>query len=284
MSIGLAGAGPPASSAERPGGRGRSARAELYSDQLRARGVCDTMHPLDETLAEIVAKIATIPLAAQPGARFEYSNVAVLTAGRIVELVAGQRLADYLRQNILDPLGMVDTDFFQPPEKWSRAPAVFETGTMRRLDQLDVPGTDSTQLPFSPIQRFDNIAGGLSGSAYDYFRFAQALLNGGQLDGVRIVSPNAVKLLSTNLVGDLRDNFFSHAWGYLASVQVDYNAIYNCLGLGSYGWHGYWGTVYRIWPEKDALVIFLTQGSPEPVAAWPTQRAFFSIVPAALLD
>ncbi|MDR1966834.1 MAG: beta-lactamase family protein [Synergistaceae bacterium] len=261
--------------------------AEIYSDKLKELGICDTMHPLDETIGEIVDKVATIPLASQPGTRFEYSNVAVITAGRIVELVSGMPLADYLQKYILDPLDMVDTAFFPPESKWPRIPQVFESGTMKRLDKLDIPGTDDTQVPFSKVQKFHNIAGGLNGTAYDYFRFAQMLLNGGELYGTRIISRNAVKLLSTNQVGDLRDNFRQHAWGYLAGVQVDYNTQFNYLGLGSFGWYGYWGTIYNIWPEKDALVIFLTQASPEDyprLSSWQTQGRFFSIVSGAIMD
>jgi CubicO group peptidase (beta-lactamase class C family) len=261
--------------------------AELYSDKLKELGVCDTMHPLDMTIGEVANIVSTIPLASQPGERYEYSNVGVLTLGHIIELVSDMPLADYLQKYILEPLEMVDTSFFPPESKWRRIPAVYESGALRRLDKLDVPGTDDTQLPFSKVQKFHNIAGGLMGTAYDYFRFAQMLLNGGELYGTRILSRNAVKLLSTNQVGILRDNFRQNAWGYLAGVQVDYNGVFHYLGLGAFGWYGYWGTIYNIWPEKDALVIFLTQTSPEEypkLSSWPTQGRFFSVVSGAILD
>lgn len=121
------------------------------------------------------------------------------------------------------------------------------------------------------------------GTAYDYFRFAQMLANEGELDGQRILSPNAVQLMTQNHIGDMRDAFYGHAWGYMMNVEVDYNTTFNYMGLGSYSWHGYWGTVYNVWPEKDMVAIFLTQVSPE-VPSWKIQERFLNTVANSIIE
>lgn len=257
--------------------------AEYVAARLKEAGIVDTMHPVDMTIGEAVDIVSKLPLAAQPGERWDYSNMSMLTVGHIVEIVSGMPLDEYLKKNIFDPLEMKDTAFFPDRSKWERMPSVFESGTMRKLTHLDVPGTDDTQLPFSDCKKFHNVAGGLMGTAYDYFRFAQMLANEGELDGQRILSPNAVQLMTQNHIGDMRDAFYGHAWGYMMNVEVDYNTTFNYMGLGSYSWHGYWGTVYNVWPEKDMVAIFLTQVSPE-VPSWKIQERFLNTVANSIIE
>lgn len=261
------------------GDAGREASAAA----MKAAGINDAMHDLDMTLEEYMDLLAPIPLAAQPGEIWEYSNSSMLVAARIVEIVSGMPLDEYLKKNIFDPLGMTDTAFFPDQEKWSRFSEVYAAGTGEKLTELDVPGTDDTRVAFGKNRKFFNCAGGLMGTAYDYFKFAQMLLNGGVFEDKQILSPHAVKLISMNHVGDKRDSFYGHAWGYMANVQEEYNTTFNYMGNGSWGWHGYWGTVFNIYPEKDMLTIFMTQCSPE-APSWKIQEQVLSVASSAVLD
>ena len=257
--------------------------ADFYVEELKKAGIDDHMLPLNQTVRQIADVVSGIPLAAQPGERWEYSNLSMLVATAIVEIVSGMSIDEYLKQHVFEPLAMRDTSFFPDKASWDRMAAVYECGTGRRLDGLDTNGTDDTQLPFSDVRVYHNTAGGLMGTAYDYFRFAQMLLNGGELDGKSILSRNAVKMMSTNHIGGMRDYFYGHAWGYMVNVEENYNTQFNYMGLGSWGWHGYWGTVFNIWPEEDMLAIFLSQCSPES-PSWKTQERFLTVAASAIMD
>lgn len=255
---------------------------EYCAAKMVEAGINDAMHDLDMTLEEYCALVAPLPLSAQPGTTWNYSNSSMLTVARIVEIVSGMPLDEYLDKNIFGPLGMTDTAFFPDESKWGRFPFVYVAGTGEKLTELDVPGSDDTRVAFGSNRKFFNCAGGLMGTTYDYFRFAQMLLNGGELDGVRIISPHAVDLISQNHVGDLRDTFYGNAWGYMANVMEEWNNTFNYMGIGSWGWHGYWGTVFNIYPEEDMLTIFMTQCSPEP-PSWKIQEQALSVAISSVI-
>ena len=263
-------------------------------------GIIDTMHPLDTTIGEVTEAVSRMPIAAQPGERWDYTNLSSIILGRVVEIVSGQDLNTYLQENIFDPLQMKATAFFQPEDRWDRIPAVYACETMERLDALDVPGTDDTRLPFARECSYYNIAAGLTGTAYDYFKFAQMLCNEGEYKGARILSPNAVKLMTfphtrggvkvspywadcSGLGSNPGPSIYGHQWGYMMDVQDSYNTVFNYTGIGSYGWHGYWGSVYNVWPEKDLVAIFLSQVSPVGLS-WKTQERFLNVVANAVTD
>lgn len=253
--------------------------AKVYEEA----GIIDTMHPLNLTIADVVDQLAGLPIASEPGTRWDYTNLSSIILGRVVEIVTGQNLRDYLMEHIFEPLGMTETDFFPPEEFWDRIPSVYACGTMERLDGLDVPGTDDTQLPFGPATSYYNMAAGLMGTITDYFKFSQMLSDHGQYQGKRILSPNAVRLMTTNHIGEERTSLYGHGWGYMVNVQEDYNVEFNYMGLGSYGWHGYWGSVFNVWPEKDVVAIMISQVSPV-LPSWKPQERFLAVVANALLD
>lgn len=256
---------------------------EYAAQAMRDAGIVDTMHDLDMTLEEFADRLAPLPLAAQPGEIWDYSNAGTLTMVRIVEIVSGMPLDEYLKKNIFDPLGMKDTSFFPDQSKWGRFPYVYTSGTGEKLTELDVPGTDDTRVAFGSNKKFFNCAGGLMGSTYDYYRFAQMLLNKGELDGVRILSRHAVDLMSQNHVGDKRDKSYGHAWGYMGNVQVEWNNQFNYMGIGSWGWHGYWGTVFNIYPAEDMLAIFMSQCSPQ-LPSKKIQEQVLSVAASAVIE
>lgn len=246
-------------------------------------GIIDTMHALEMTVEDVVDQLALMPIASQPGERWDYSNLSSLVAARVVEIVTGQNIRDYLKEHIFQPLGMTETDFYPEESLWHRIPSVYAVGTMERLDELDLPGTDDTRLPFGPAKCYYNMAAGLMGTITDYYKFAQMLANNGKYHGKRILSPNAVRLMTTNHIGKERTSLYGHGWGYMVNVQEDYGNDFNYMGIGSYGWHGYWGSVFNVWPEKDVVAIMISQVSPV-LPSWKPQERFLNIVANALRD
>ena len=252
------------------------------ADRYKEAGIIDTMHPLKETIGDVCQKLAGLPVASQPGTRWDYSNLSSIVLGRVVEIVSGQNLPDYLKEHIFKPLDMKETTFFPDPTLYDRIPAVFACGSGSRLDHLDVPGTDDTQLFKGPSRNYYNIAAGLHGTVLDYYHFAEMLRNRGSYRGKRILSRNAVNLMTRNHIGKERTYIYGHGWGYMMNVQEDYNNMFNYLGIGSYGWHGYWGSVYNVWPEEDLVAIMIGQASPV-LETWKTQERFLNVVANSLL-
>ena len=252
------------------------------ADRYKEAGIVDTMHPLNETIGDVCRKLAGLPLASQPGARWDYSNLSSVVLGHVVEIVSGQNLLEYLEEHIFDPLDMKETTFFPDPSLYDRIPAVYACGSGRRLDRLDVPGTDDTRLARGPARIYYNIAAGLHGTVSDYFHFAEMLRNKGSYMGKRILSRNAVNLMTRNHIGRERTYIYGHGWGYMMNVQEDYNNMFNYLGVGSYGWHGYWGSVYNVWPEEDLVAIMISQASPV-METWKPQERFLNVVANSLL-
>ena len=252
------------------------------ADCYKKAGIIDTMHDLDQTIADICDKIAGLPIASQPGSRWDYSNLSSIILGRVVELVSGQDLASYLQEHIFEPLGMKETSFFPEEDLWSRIPAVYTCGSMERLDGLDLPGTDDTQLARGPIKKYYNMAAGLHGTVLDYYKFAEMLRQQGSYEGKRILSKNAIHLMTQNHIGQERTYIYGHGWGYMMNVQVDYNNMFHYMGNGSYGWHGYWGSVYNVWPQEDVVAIMISQVSPV-LPSWKPQERFLNVVANAIL-
>ena len=252
------------------------------ADRYKEAGIIDTMHPLNETIGDVSDKIAGLPVASQPGTRWDYSNLSSIILGRVVELVSGQNLLDYLEEHIFEPLGMKETTFFPDPSLYDRIPAVYACGSGQKLDGLDVPGTDDTRLARGPSRIYYNIAAGLHGTVMDYYHFAEMLRCRGTYKGKRILSRNAVNLMTQNHIGKERTYIYGHGWGYMMNVQEDYNTMFNYLGTGSYGWHGYWGSVYNVWPREDLVAIMISQASPV-METWKTQERFLNVVAGSLL-
>ena len=147
----------------------------------------------DEPLQAMVDKLSNLPLLAQPGTRWYYS-IGVDVQGYLVEKLSGQPFAEFLRERIFDPLGMVDTAFYVPEEKLDRVALIYGEADEGGLERFDM-GPTRTEMPAGPSG-----GGGLWGTADDYLRFTQMLLNGGKLDGVRLLAPRTVELMHTNFL------------------------------------------------------------------------------------
>lgn len=209
-----------------------------------------------ESLAQLVDRLAALPLHAQPGEQFQY-GYATDVLGRLVEVVSGMPLDRFIETRITGPLGMKDTHFFLPPEKAHRLAHVYglEKGQL-------VLKESSARSDFinGPRQLLSGGAGMLS-TAPDYARFLQMLLNGGELDGVRLLSPKTVALMTANHTGDKYrgdgDGFGLGFW-----VTVDPGVAGELGTPGSYGWGSAYFPQYFVDPKERLLMIFMTQLRP----------------------
>ena len=229
-----------------------------------------------DNLAELSRRVASAPLAYQPGERWRYS-ISMDVQGAIVERLSGQSLPDFMRSRIFTPLGMVDTDFFVPAAKASRLATLYRHSKSSGLTVVDQPllGRDSGRIP-----KIASGGGGLYSTADDYARFAQMLLNKGELDGARILTPAAVTMMTSNQISDalmaggfgvghqpIRPGF---GYGFNGAVFTDPALAGSKVGRGTYQWDGAAGTWFWIDPENDLVFVGLIQRMDE--RAPPCQR------------
>ena len=216
--------------------------------------VLDTRAPLET----MIDKLAAIPLLSQPGTAWAYS-ISVDVQGYLVEQISGQPLGEFLHERIFEPLGMVDTAFHVPP------------GKMRRLAARHTLGPDGTlmappggaQAPNAPLKGPSG-GGGLYGTVPDYLRFAQMLLNGGELGGVRLLAPRSVELMRANHLTDAQQATYrrpGQGWGLNFSVVTDGPASGESWSTGSYYWIGIAGTWFWVDPEEDLTFVGMIQNN-----------------------
>ena len=212
-------------------------------------------------LDEFVARVATLPLSEQPGTRFRYGiNTDLL--GAIVEKVSGQRLNVFFEERIFKPLAMRDTGFWVPAEKRARLAIVYSRGPDGKL----VPNDWANRERATPEGGILSGGGGLFSTAGDYARFAQMLLNGGQLDGVRLLSRKTVELMTQNHIAHLKVphpfNIPSQGFGLGVRVVTDLGASTTIGTPGTFGWDGAATTVVQMDPKERTVAILLTQHMP----------------------
>jgi CubicO group peptidase (beta-lactamase class C family) len=217
-----------------------------------------------KTLDEMVARLGPLPLAYQPGAMWRYS-LSMDVQGAIIERLSGQSLPDFYAERIFAPLGMVDTAFHVPPEKRARLPKLYVKAGDMPLFAIDNPlGRDADTPPTMALG-----GGGLFSTIWDYARYAQMLLNGGELDGRRIVSAAAVQAQMTNR---LPEEMLDPGWvagaqrfrpgfgyGYNGVVFTDPERAGVPVGRGTYHWDGAAGTWFWVDPVHDLLFVGMIQ-------------------------
>jgi CubicO group peptidase (beta-lactamase class C family) len=217
-----------------------------------------------KTLQEMIDKLAKIPLAYQPGSRWVYS-VSMDIQGYIIEKLSGQSLPDYMQEHIFNPLGMKDTGFFVPAEKRGRFVTMYRGNEKGELTAADASfGGDYSVQPTMPSG-----GGGSVTTAEDYFRFAEMLANGGELGGVRVLSPATVQLMSTNhLATNLLINEFGigphfmrpgFGYGYNCAVEFDPQTANLPDGRGTFFWDGAAGTWFWVDPTNDVVFVAMIQ-------------------------
>jgi len=248
------------------------------------------------TLEEMIEKLATLPLEFSPGEAWNYS-VATDVLGYIVGKVSGTSFEVFLKERIFDPLGMVDTAFYVPQEKVSRFCACYAIGALgSKITSAQAPTLQDDPLisPYLNPPTFVSGGGGLVSTATDYMRFARMLLQGGELDGVRLLGPRTLALMTANhLPGGvdlprLSRSMFSEAiyegvgFGLGFATTVTPAATLIPGSAGDFFWGGAASTFFWVDPREDLIVLFLTQLLPS--SAHPVRRQLRTMVYSAITD
>jgi CubicO group peptidase (beta-lactamase class C family) len=236
--------------------------AALY----RKAGVSDgLLHP-PGTSADNVRRLAKQPLMHQPGSAWSYS-LSTDVLGVVVEAASGQDLATFFRERIFRPLKMADTSFFVPEAKKDRLAAVYRLGSDGKRTRIgEEPMTlgelvISVAYPYEKDGKYFSGGAGLVSTARDYARFLQMLLNGGELDGVRVLRPETVKQMTSNQICKLRFHIgeFGDRFGYGFGVWTEAAQGGNMPSIGSYSWGGIFHTYFWVDPKKELIGVLMTQ-------------------------
>jgi len=238
-----------------------------------------------DSLQDMIDRLAKLPLLYQPGTKWVYS-VGVDIQGYLVEKLSGRPFGDFLRENIFTPLGMKDTAFFVAPEKANRFATMYAMAPGRGL-----VATDGGQVAMNYLKppKMASGGGGLVSTATDYLRFSQMMLNGGELDGVRILSPLTMKVMRTNHLAPsiVKSNEFgisffrinrAFGFGYDLGIFTHPALAGETVGKGSAMWEGAAGTWFWLDPENDLTFVGMIQrliASGSPDMGSETRRAVY---------
>jgi CubicO group peptidase (beta-lactamase class C family) len=242
----------------------------------------------DITLDDMIKMLKDIPLRHQPGTKWRYS-IATDVVGRLVEIISGMPFDEYLSERIFGPLGMVDTAFWVPEDKLDRFPKVYEPGgngsTIKEITRPDVSR-------YTRPVRFFSGAGGLTGTASDYMRFCQMLLNKGELDGVRLLGRKTVELMTQNhlqpslmpfAISEGRETAHQgcgFGLGFAVVMDPAQNGV--LTSEGEYSWGGAASTAFWIDPKEELIAILMTQFMPS--STYPIRREYRVLAYQALVD
>lgn len=209
-----------------------------------------------EPIGSLVERLASLPFDAQPGEAYVY-GYATDILGAVIEKASGVPLDEFFRTRIFAPLKMPDTSFFLPPDKQDRLAIVYSAGPKGAIVRSPEHGTGQGDYVDGPRTCFGGGAGLLS-TATDYARLLQMLLNGGELDGARILSPKSVELMASNHVKRLYgDDGLGFGLGFEVTEQVGPAGRYDTVG--SYGWGSAYYSKYWVDPKEGLVAVFLTQ-------------------------
>ena len=253
----------------------------MYRDQGIDFGGAET------SLGEVVEALAKLPLIAEPGTAWNYS-VSTDVLGYLVEVISGQPFPEFLKQRLIDPLGMEDTDFHVRDGQGARFAANYALGADRSLKLIDDPATSR----YLTRRKVHSGGGGLVSTAADYLRFCRMLLNKGALDGTRYLGRKTVELMMSNhLRGDMaamgqprwsESTAEGIGFGLGFSVTLD-PARAQILGTpGECAWGGAASTAFWVDPAEDMAVILLTQLMPS--STWPLRRELRVLSYQAVVD
>jgi CubicO group peptidase (beta-lactamase class C family) len=287
---------PPAAPA---GGRGQAAPPEIYTvpgeRELTIRELLTHTNGLEtggagsregarmspretnSSLAKYVPTLGAVPLDFQPGSQWRYSALAgIETLGRIVEIASGLTFDQFLKQRLFDPLGMKDTAFFPTDDRLPRVVTLYERKD-GGLSRIDTPSWLATKTLFSG-------GGGLWSTAEDYMAFGQMLVNGGVLNGKRLLSPRTVDLMASNHVGELysgagNQRLKGMGFGLTVEVVLDNVAANRRESAGSFGWDGAFGTHFWVDRKEQLVGLLMVQESTGPL-----MRDFENAVMQAIVE
>ena len=214
-----------------------------------------------DTVGDMLKRIATLPLNFHPGEAWEYGRGTDIV-GRLVEVMSGQSLDEFLRERIFEPLEMTDTHFYLPESKLNRFSALYQPDDNGKIELTEAPTAES-RFVAEPHVYFSG-AGGLMSTARDYFRFHQMMLNGGELGGTRILGRKTIELMTINHIGDkeiwLAGPGYGFGLGY--AIVTDLGQSGSPRSEGSYYWGGAYGTIFWVDPKEELIGILMAQIRP----------------------
>ena len=232
--------------------------------QYNDAGITHGLLQDEGTLAEKMKILAKIPLLHQPGEEVEY-GLSIDVLGYLVEVVSGMSLDAFFSERIFKPLGMNDTHFFIPEAKRERIATVYERtkdGPITRKSQeptVDGSLIYSTDYPYNGPRTYFSGGGGLVSTAPDYVRFAQMMLNGGELDGIRLLSRKTVALMTTHQLDEMGVDF---GFGFGFSINLGESNLKQLGSVGTYSGGGFFYTSFFIDPQEQMIGIFMGQLHP----------------------
>src|SRR5262245_38565859 len=232
----------------------------------------------DQTPAEQIDRLSKVPLAHQPGTAWEYS-LSTDVMGRVIEVVSGVTLGQFLDRRLFTPLKMTDTGFVVPNGKGARLAQPF--------DKDPATGNPVKLLDVTAPQKNDAGGAGSAGTAADYARFSQMLLNGGQLDGVRILGRATVAQMTSDHLGDMRvalpilPRGYGFGLGFAVRKETGLNWVTGTAG--EYRWGGAAGTAFWVDPKEQMVVVWMAQAQPGPLRG-EDRDLFRQLVQASIID
>jgi len=223
------------------------------------------------TLKQIIPRLAKLPLFHHPGEAYLYGlNTDVL--GYLIEVVSGMPLDKFLQTRIFTPLGMNDTFFYLPKEKQNRLVKLYRQdnkGTLRLQDSIiNQNGTFHRDFPKTTGGTYFSGGAGLSSTAYDYALFCQMLLNGGEYNGVRLLSPHTIEMMTRNQLGELKmwnNSNLDYRFGLGFGVYTEKSELSYPLAEGSFDWSGMFASHFWVDPKNKMVVVLMRN-------VWPTQH------------
>lgn len=236
-------------------GIGTKAMKAIYAKA----GIPSGLGHFDADLLTEMKKLASLPLAFQPGEKFQYGlNYDLL--GCLIEIISGQTLDRFFQENIFEPLGMKDTYFNVPASKATRLVAVYTEDSLKHI----IPWSHTFRQidPDYPTMNTHYFSGGagLSSTAYDYAIFLQMLLNGGIYNGRRILAPRTVEMITSNQLDFHYNGTDDFGLGF--DIVTEKGANLGPRNKGSYSWGGYYGTTYWVDPREHMVCLIMTQHTP----------------------
>ncbi len=260
-------------------------------DRMYRRNGIDGSATSQLTLKDMVEKLADIPLLFSPGEHWNYS-VSTDVCGYLVEVLSGRPLDEFLQARIFAPLGMVDTGFMVPKDKLDRFTANYEKNARTREVRL-VDKSDETSAYAAP-KRFLSGGGGLCSTMTDYWRFCQMCLNGGEFEGVRLLSRKTMEFMRANHLpgGRTMKEMSLTGFGELAAEGAGFGLGFQVIlepaeaqaigSVGNFSWGGAASTYFWIDPEEDLIAILMTQLMPS--STYPLRPQLQQLVYAAIED
>ena len=219
----------------------------------------------NDSLAVDIPKLAKLPLLHEPGEQWTY-GLSIDVLGYLIEVVSGMPLDQFFNTRIFKPLGMENTQFHVSQEQESRLAAAYtvgDDGKLKRIDDEPVQGPGATKYaayyPLNKNHRFLAGGAGLTSTVFDYYKFCQMILNGGELNGTRLLSPKTVELMTTDHVGDLLPNM---GFGYGFGITRDLAEGGELDSPGSFGWGSFWYGTFFIDPAENMIGISIAQKHP----------------------